>query len=316
MEKLDERTENAVEIALKDELMRNERIFKHPSFGTLKLQRPTPRQERDIAEARRRQYHKDLKDASILSKSELEKEAIRRGIWSKDKTEQMTTLQNRIGQIMGLLDSVGYENVDIVLDKYHRAIEKLRELYKDNDEAQTVITRYFHLDEKQNIEDYNYLFKNANTTEIDEVMSEAQLFRTQIELLYELSTARKEMQPLLQEHVRLNMDSIESRMDRVEQLAKLYYCTTKEDGTSVWPTFDAMWDAPPQELEFLLEEMWCFEQGIPEEQRKILGRHGFMLREPTEASSEDSPGNPQPNSNGESVQKEQTSSSASTESRT
>jgi hypothetical protein len=313
MEKLDERTENAVEVALKDELMRNERVFKHPSFGTLKLQRPTPRQERDIAEARRRQYHKDLKDPSILSKSELEKEAIRRGIWSSDRSEKLSALQNRIGQIMGLLDSVGYESVDTVLDKYNRAIERLRSFYENNQEAQDAITRYFHLDEKQNLEDYNYLFKNATTTEIDEVMSESQLFRTQIELLSELSTARKEMRPLMEEHVRLNMDSIESRMDRVEQLAKLYYCTTTEDGKPVWPSFDAMWDAAPKELELVLEEMWCFDQGIPDEQRKILGRHGFMLRAPTEVSSEGSPGTPQPNFNGESVQSEQTSSSVSTE---
>lgn len=314
MEKLDERTENAVEVALRDELMRNERVFKHPSFGTLKLQRPTPRQERDIAEARRRQYHKDLKDPTILSKTELEKEAIRRGIWATEKTERMKELQERIGQIMGLLDSVGYENVDTVLDKYNRAVDALRALYVDNVEAQETITRYFHLDEKQKIEDYDYLFRNANTTEIDEIMSQAQLFRSQIELLSELRTAQKEMQPLMHDHVRLNMDSIESRMDRVEQLAKLYYCVTKEDGKSVWPTFDAMWDAPPKELEIMLEEMWCFEQGIPDEQRKILGRHGFMLREPTEVSSDDLPGTPQPNSNGESVQNEPTSSSVSTES--
>lgn len=313
MEKLDERTESAVEIAQKDELFRNERTFDHPTFGTLRLQRPTPRQEREIAEARRRQYHKDMRDESILSKAELEKEAIRRGIWSKDNKLKLDSLQTRIGQIMGLLDSVGYESVDVVIRKYEQTVNKLRGLYEDENIAvQEAITRYFHLDGVGDPADHKLIFEEATTTDVDDAMAEAQLIRTQIELLTELKKSRDEMRPLLQDFVRLNMDSIESRMDRVEQLAKLYYCVTK-DGKTVWTSFDAMWDCPPKDLEILLEELYYFEEGIPDEYRKILGRHGFTLRVPTETnSSESSQGIPQSNSSGESAPSEQTSSSVST----
>jgi hypothetical protein len=315
--KMDDRTVQAEEVAKQRELMKNERVIQHPTLGAVKLMRPNPDQEMAISEVRRRQYHADFQDRTILSRAEMRAEALRRGIWTMAQEEKVTLLQTRIGQIMGLLNVVGYQSVDEVIQKFDDATAALAALFAEKPEAQAAVRRYFDINERPDPADHKLIFESATTTAVDDAMSEATLYRTQVELLTELASTRKELQPLMREQVRLFMDTIEARMDRKEELAKVYYCTSTPEGAPLWPTFEAMFRASPSALEVLLEEMYFFEHGISDADRLVLSRHSFTLRAPTtEASSDDSPGAPTSNSSGESLPSAPTSSSATTASAT
>lgn len=316
---MDERTEKAADTTLTHWLMLNERTVNHPTYGDITLHRPTPRMEYAIGELRLAQYHKDLKNESILSRAELEKLAIKRGIWSKEDSERSNQLQARIGQIMSLLDRVGYQSLSEVLDQYNETVSALMASFVDHeqeDEIVEAIYRYFDLgSEVQDKEDHSLIFKSAPNTDAEEALDKARLLRTQIKLLEELQSARETLEPLLVESARLFKDSIEMRSDRAETLGKLYHCVTK-NGKPLWKSFEAMMDERPRDLELLMEEMYFFERGIPDKDRNILGRHGFTMRAPTENSSDDLPGSPLSNSNGESQPSEPISSGSSMESTT
>lgn len=308
-------TEQAAELLLEQELLRNERVIDHPRFGRVRLKRPTPRQARMIAEARRQQYHKDLRDKTILSKAELEKEAIERGIWSVEKKVNTEKRLERVGELMGLLDVAGYEGTDQVLDAYQKATARLLALFEEKSEVIAAIVRYFNLDLQPQPEDDRLIRTEAPSTEVDEVMEECKQLRNQLELLHDLGRERAELRALQEEYARLVKDSIEARMDVVEEMAKIYYCTLTEDGSPLWPDLDSMWDADPYDIDRLAEEIFFFENGISPEYRKLLGRHGFTQRVPdTSDSSESSPEHPQPNSSGDLPDSEPSSSSNSTES--
>lgn len=314
---MDDRTKKAVDLALTKELLENERITSHPTYGLVKLHRPTPRMEYEIGEIRRTQYHKDLGDEKILSRKELERVAIRRGMWAKDDSERIAELTNRLGQIMGLLAAIGYETVDIVIEKFQDSVKKLTEMYKENEKKEDIesaIYRYYNLDaDNQNIADYNLIFQNAPNSSVEDLMNEVQVYRTQVKLLEEKNLAQKELQPLMEDRARLFKDSLEDRADRTEALGKIYHCITKMDGSKLWKTFESLWDEAPRDIELLMEDMYFFEKGIPDMDRNTMSRHGFTMRAPTSDSSEDSQGSPLPNSDGESVQNEPISSGKVTE---
>jgi len=312
-----DREDAARDVTLTYELMLNERIVTHPTYGEIILHRPTPRMEFAVGEMRGRQYQKDLRDETILSRAELEKLAIRRGIWDKADSERSLQLQSEIGQIMALLDNVGYKSLDVVLGEYTIALQALMDSFEEHDNKEMVtgaIQRYFDLqNESPEKADHSLIFKNAPNSDVEEQLDKARLLRTQIKLLEQLQKARQELEPLLIESARLFKDSIEMRADRTEALAKLYHCVTTRKGQPLWKSFDALMDEKPRDLELLMEEMYFFERGIPDRDRNILGRHGFTMRAPTENSFDDSPGSPQPSSNGESQPSEPISSGSSME---
>ena len=314
---MDEQTEKARETVLTEELMRNERTVNHPTYGDITLHRPTPRMEFAISEIRGRQYQKDLMDESVLSKAELERLAIRRGIWTREDADRSLALQAQIGQIMALLDNVGYKSLDVLLSEFTKALETLSEAFdkhENKDEIQSAIYRYFDLsNDSPDKEDHSLIFKAAPNSDVEDQLNQTRILRTEVKLMEQLQEARKELEPLLVESARLFKDSIEERANRAETLAKLYHCVT-QNGKPLWDKYDKILDEKPRDIEILMEEMFFFERGIPDRDRNILGRHGFTLRAPSENSSDDSPGSPLPNSDGESQPSEPISSGSLTES--
>lgn len=300
--------EKATDIVLTDELLRNERIFTHPTFGELKIQRPTPRLERLIAEERRKQYHKDLKDKDILSKSEILKLAKDRGIWSQDDEARERQLMKQVAGLMAILESVNYKSFDEVVDTYFQKINELRELYKDNQDAVDAINRYFDLDGVAQSVDRAFLFEHAPNSSVDEIMDEADMTRNKITMLKDMLEARKELNELQMTKAELMLDSMESRSDRAERLAQIYYCCTRTDSKPIWPSFEAAWDARPEDIEAIMMEVEYFNHGLTPETKSLLEKYGFLQRAADiAASSEDSPETQKPSSGGESPESEQLS---------
>jgi hypothetical protein len=303
MSKIDQRTEDAVETVLQQELLRNERVVTHPKFGDVRLKRPNPDQERDIANERRRQFHADMKDSSILCRDELETLAIARGMWSPGMRERIEELTVKTGRAMGILDAIGFRSVEKVLASFEKAQQRAMALFEaaEISEAIDPITRYFNLDLPVDPADRKLLTELATTTEVDDILDEADQLRSQVTILLDMQGIRKELTDLTLKQSKLFADSLESRADRAEELARVYYCSLSlETGKPLWPTFDAMWKAEPEEVTWLIEQMYFFLNGITEEQQEVLGRFGFLQRlSDTSESYGDSPVQPQSKPDGE-----------------
>ena len=313
---MDTRTEHAVETTLQSELLYNERIIQHPTFGDVRLARPTPFQENLIAEARRKQTHKDMRDPDVLSRDQLEKLAVEKGMWSPEMTQRITDLTHKTGEAMGLLEFIGFKSFDDVLADFQTVVQKLLGEYADNEEIQKTIGRYFDLDVKPTPADRNLITDAATGSHIDDMMEEADNLRIQLDLLNEMFKVRKELNELQAKQARVFLDSLENRADRAEELAILYYCSTDaKTGKPLWPNFDDIRHARAEDIEFLMTEYHYFRHGITDEFKETLGKYGFIRRlSDTPSSSDDSPDQPQFNSDGESPATTPTASSEATES--
>lgn len=317
---MDERTQQAVDTTLANELMRNERVVLHPKFGSVKLSRPTPEQEAQIADVRRKRYHTDLFDDADpkRSKDELRERAIAKGMWREEYEEQIQDLTRHMGEAMGILDAIGFRSLDSLIAKYQTSVQALLDLYPDNEEIQGVIRTYANLDLEPQSGDRTRIMDEAPTTKVDDLLEDTDTFRSQIDLLQELGKTRTELEKLRSREIRLFVDSLEARAEREEELARVYHCATSvETGKPLWPSLDAMRKAPAEDVAFLVLEMAYFVNGVTEEFKEVLGRFGFTQRLiGTSDSSDDSHDQPESSLAGDSPESEVSPSSEPTESAT
>jgi hypothetical protein len=311
---MDNRTTSAVETTLQTELLYNERIIQHPTFGAVKLARATPRQESLIAEARRKQTHKDMRDPDVLSRDQLEKLAVEKGMWTPGLTERITELTHKTGEAMGLLEFIGFKSFEDVLQDFQNVVKKLLDLYADDEPMQKMISEYFDLDGTPNLIDRTKIIDNAVGSVVDDLMDQGDQVRSQLDLLKEMFKVRKELNELQQRQSRVFLDSLENRADRAEELAILYHCIKDATtGKPLWPTYEEIWDARPEDIEILMTEYHYFRHGITDEFKETLGKYGFIKRlTDTSDSPDDSPAQPQSNSGGESVEPTPSASSEAT----
>jgi hypothetical protein len=313
----DIRTERSKDVVLLDEVARNERTIHHKKFGGVKFSRPTPRKERLIADVRRMQSNSDLRDPDVFTRDEIEKRYVERGAWSKEKSARMEELTFDVLRMMGQLEGSGYDSVEAVLIDYQTLHLKLLSKMEPGSASAEAVNRYFDMKTEPTYEDRKLILEAATSTEVDDFLEEADLRRTQYDYLNLLADTRKELKELRRAQERMFVDSLESRADRAEEMASLYYCAVSADtGNPLWPTFESMWDEDPQVLAELIMELYYFTHGVDEEMRGFLGKHGIIPRESgnvTRATSGDLPETPLPNSDGESLPSEQTSSSEDSE---
>jgi hypothetical protein len=315
---MDERTQDAVDAELAHRLLFNEHTFEHPKFGAVKLRRPTMGQERLIAEARRRQYQRDMQDPEILSREELLRIAERRGIWSEAQEQRIAELTQRVGTAMVFLDRLGFKKPEQLLEQYRNLVDRLYAFFPEDAEGRAAVLRYFALDLESTDEDRQMIVDKAPSTEVDDVLEEADGVRKQLKLLEDFALVKGELDKLQAQQSQLFLDSVESRAARAEEMARLYYCSSHaESGKPLWPKPDQIWDAPAEDIEPIMLETSYFLNGITSEQRDMLGRFGFRTRlAGTPDSLGDSQGQPQSNSDGESQANAPTASSEATASPT
>lgn len=302
------------EAQLTDELLRNERIVTHPELGEIRLRRPTPREQRMIDEERRKQYHADYSDPTILSQHQMEEIALERGDWSPEDANRLEELWRRVAEIMGVLKALDYSGVTHLFEQYTEAVNKLYDLFKDDEEEEEedskeiadVIARFFNLDMQKRGADRAFLMKHATSTEETDLIQEAEYLRGQVELLNEMLEARKELNELQVRSARIFNQTVEARAEQAESMARMYHCAELvETGEPIWESIDVMWDADPEALTWLQAEMFYFLNGITDEMKEVLDIHGFTVRMvDTEDSSDDSQDHPMSNSDGESQEKQ------------
>jgi hypothetical protein len=301
---------------LEQELTFNERIIEHPKIGHLKLIRPTPRIERLISEERRKQHHKDLRNPDVLSRKEVERYVIERGVWSEEESNRISDLWKRIGQIMTVLDITGFTDLESLASEYREVVDAIYEAYAEDSPARAAVRRFFDVvADRRETADRVVLKQESPGTEQDDRLEQAEELYAQILLAKELNDIRVELDRLQERSTELFLECVENRADRAEETARLYYCVRKVDEDApFWPSIDAVLDSPREVMSYIQQEMYFFRHGITSEFQSLLGRHGFTQRvNDTVDSSDDSPGHPQSNSDGESPASEPISSSEVTE---
>jgi hypothetical protein len=311
---MDLRTEQAIEAARQDELLRNERVVEHPVLGEVRLKRPTPGQERVISEERRKQYQRDLMDDSVLARDQIEKKAEQRGMWTPELTARIGELTRKTGEAMGLLDLIGFQSPEDLLAGYETNVAALLALYPDDDanqEIRATVSAYYSLDGNATTDQRKNILASAPTTDVDDLLDAGDLLRTQIEMLQDMTKVRIELGELYARQSRIFIDSIESRSDRAEEMARVYACATHAaTGKPLWSTFAEIWDADGPTIEWIVLELHYFLNGVTEEFKATLGKYGFIKRLSDKSdSSDDSPVQPPLNSAGESPESQPESSS-------
>lgn len=316
---MDDRTQEAAETTLEHELFFNERVVTHPKLGSIKMTRPTLEHDRLIAEERRRQFQRDIKDPDILSREEIAVLASKRGMWSDDMDKRIDELTAKTGEAMGMLEGLGFKDFDGVLADYDNAVKDVLALFPappEGDEANVEIRervfKYFNLSEEApTFQERTWITDRATSSELDEKMERAELIRTQLDVLKRMGDVNKELDILHVKRTRLFVDSVEARADRAQQLATMFYCCRNADtGTPLWPSIEAMRNAPIEDVDFVMAEYQLFQHGITEEFRSMLSKYGFRKRlSDTGDSSDASPVQPSTNSDGASAASAPTPSS-------
>jgi hypothetical protein len=108
--------------------------------------------------------------------------------------------------------------------------------------------------------------------------------RDRLHRYIKLQRQRARLAELQLKHTKMFADSVESRRDNTEEMARLYYTTEVVDDAGkplgpVTPTFDGLFELPETVIQWLLLEAYFFLNGIPDEAREYLETFGFLQAE-------------------------------------
>lgn len=313
-------TNSAADRQREKELLFNARTFAHPKWGTLTLRRPTPEEEFLVAEYRTARWNADIEDPKWKFRDELDATYANRGVWSEINRERRDELSRRVGEAIGYLEQLGFKSFEDLVREYEANITALRAAFVElSPEVQArvgdAITRVYDLTEKPTLVDRTIIEEAAPTTDVAELLSAGEDVRVQLDLLGEMTKVRKELVTLQTKEAQLYSGCIESRADRAEEIARLYYCVTTPEGGRVTPTVDALWKADPKDIDVLALEMSYFVNGVTDDFRASLQKFGMGFTRrlaATSDSSVDSPDQPPSNSDGASPEAAPTASSPAT----
>ncbi len=299
---------------LEQELVSNQRFTYHAGLGPIIIARPTPALERKIAEERRKVYHTDLKDSSVLTSEEVSRILNERGVWSADDDERLAGLTTDSAELMTRLTALGYESPSLLYLAIIKAKGALTSQYGEDitPEISEALERVFDMDTELVHDDLKLLVTNSTNSDMHELISDVQGFVLQMEMLREFADVKVELGDLLETHTKFFGDTIEARGAQVERMARVFFCMRTPEGESLWDTLDDMWNEKPEIVAWCSSQLYYFEYGISDEYARALQTHGFMGRvTDTEDTSESSQGHPESNSDGELPESEPPSSSES-----
>jgi hypothetical protein len=319
-------------------------------FERVRFTKLTPRKKRFINEVVIQRYHKDLQNKELLSNEQLRKINSERGEWTTENEAKLRELQDKSAVMMRDLYLDGIDRREEWLDTLmvkgatYRGFltnppkEHVLQLFGEaKDQALEVFDRWSAFSTGDQAEyDTKYApsqnrvvySPEADMQKLMEYLPEAlyiNLLSEIDELRYklikytDLVKIRRELVELQLKQARIFAESVESRRDSAEELAKLYYTTDIVDDKDavlgpIATSYDKMWDIPDEIIQWLLIELYFFINGIPEEARKYLSEWGF-IRAPqasgAQPSSEELPEVPNSNSDSPPVKATRKTSSGS-----
>lgn len=287
-----------------------------PMFERVRFVKLTPRKKRLINEAVVKRYHADLKNTELLSNEQLRKLNMERGEWSPEKEARLKLLQEETsGKMRDLyfdgmdkraqwaaelveaamivrnyLDGSGTEKASIA-DEYRQVLLATLDRWmgfmpERQAEYDTAYAGLQGLERYSPDRDMQTLLDECASTEVADALQDIEDLRNKIRRYLDVLVQRRELMELQTQQARMYAESVESRRDTAEELARLYYLTEvlegniprgpKPENAKLAATFDRMWDLPESIIQWLLVEIYFFLNGVPDEAREYLQEWGFI----------------------------------------
>lgn len=276
-----------------------------PVLERVRLSRLNPSRRRKVNEAVQRQYHRDLQNKELLSNDQILKLVAERGEWSEEMDERIKVLQMETNRAMGELYLEGLTEEDWNTQLQTQAAE-FRALIEKSELAEpekiAVVEAFERWSEfsperkayfdakyaaKQGREEYSaakdleLVMNNCPNVAAIDCVNTIDDLKDKVVRFLELGKKRQELIQLQLKHAKIFAESVESRRDQCEELARLYYSaelvSETEKGTGpIAPTFEAVWDFPEDVIQWLLVENYFFSNGIPDAAREYLETFGFI----------------------------------------
>jgi uncharacterized protein YdcH (DUF465 family) len=290
-----------------------------PAITRVKFRGQTPSIRRDIAAVVQDAYHRDFTNKKILSDAQITALAEERGEWNAAREARIKELQERTNQQMTQLFLEGFSsNGRIWLDQMVACANRFREIidecaalseddpaYVPPERAEAMRTRFqrwleFRPDRQEEYTalyaaeqgkerymasaDEMWLLRNYTTLEAVDLVNTVEDLKDKLQRFMRLMEERNELADLQIRRAKLYSESVESRRDNTEELARVYFTTdvVDDDGRiqgKLAPTFEGMLDFPDEVISWLMQENYLFHNAIPDEARAYLETFGFIKAE-------------------------------------
>lgn len=333
---MDQSTQERLDAILEEEIARGFRIKDVPAriqamlkadglavIPRVKFSRMNPRRRAKMGEAIQRRYHSDLKNPDILSNDQIAKLVADRGEWTTEHSTRMFDLQEDVKKLQGelYLDGVGEANWEAELmetvallrgeitkaefadegeqEKTLRILDRWVEYLPENRSSYTILYAA-----EQELVDYSpdrdlaFLMERCPNEESLDALHLIDDLRLKVIDYQRLVRKRIDLAVLQAKHARIFADSVESRRDAAEEMARLFFVSEVVDAKDmpVGPlceSFEGMWDFPETFIKWLVIEQYFFANGMPDEARDYLETFNFleadrMPRETTPTTAGDS----------------------------
>lgn len=327
---MDQSTQERLDALLEEEIRRGYRVKAVPQelraqikgeglpdMAFVRFSRLNPRRRAKISEAVQRRYHADLKNADILSNDQIAKLTEERGEWTTVQSARMLELVDETQRLQselyveGLSDQNWHAELQETARLLRAEIEKTE--YVDPAEQATVLTvlarwvdytparrdlyteqfaKEQELDVYSPDRDLQWLLDRVPSTDAADALQLIDDLRDRVLRYIDMQMKRTELAQLQNRHARIFADSVESRRDQAEEMARVYFCSERVDETEkalgpIAETFDALWDFPEDLIQWLIIEHYFFANGLPDAARDYLETFGFLKadREKTEETT-------------------------------
>jgi hypothetical protein len=314
--------------ALPDDLRAELRAFNLPDIPAVVFRGQTPLTRESGARVVQQRYHEDLANKKILSNAQILAFVAERGEWTTETDARLKELQKRTNAQMTELYLEGFSsNGRVWLDQILAASARFVQLADEavalpegdagriTPEHREALVRTFQrwLDysperqaeyaEKyaadQGRERYSpdadmlYLLNHYVTVESVDLVNMIEDLKDKLQRFLAFTKEREELAKLQVKYAKIFADSVESRRDNTEELARVYFTTQAVDQPNALAktrplaaSYEAMLALPDDLIQWLLVENYFFHNAIPDEARPYLETFGFIR---AEAQSGESP---------------------------
>ena len=281
-------------------------------FDFVRMTRLNMAKRRKITELVQRAYQKDLQDKELLSNAQVLKLVTERGEWSEEMEDRLKALGQRTTSDMAELYNEGIARSHLWAEELAAHTTKILEDIQKSEKPQELkdeLERRFlrwqqYTPERQadyvdafakDIEawggiyypdkDLSWLQDNLPSLESADLLEDIGVIVDRINQYLTLVKERGEYEELRVKRLRIFANTVESRRDNAEEMARLFHTAERctEDGTplgTLAATFDGVYNFPDPVIEWLVEEQFFFHNAISDETRQFLRTFGFTRAEP------------------------------------
>lgn len=308
----------------------NERVVSYPTRNLrVRLVMPTLEIQRKI-DALSRARKKILREATdsipdenapggvrivpaFKSRDALKREYRVLGWWTDEQDVRLEELGTEYSTYLTRLEILGFNSEQEIHTELGENREALMKLVDDpTEEVKQAIFKLTVLMSQPSFEDTRKIAEAATSTEVDDIIAKCEQLRQQYECYVELAKLHVELVKMETEKSQLFGDSWQDQLQYFIRLAQVFHCTSDANsGKPLWPNIEAIEkEKDTAFVGWLFGELQAFWQGLSDEARERMAKYSFTRRPSVgKSSSEESPALPELLTDGDSPEKDSTSSS-------